>query len=252
MKKLAILLLIVISGFTKSVAQSMLKVSLADRSVINVSVDGRYFNKSGQSVTVGDLPPGRHRLQIYGISQDRRGRAREEVIYEGKVRTSTGSITIVVYDANTDNIDVQDQDMGNYTIPQQNGSVNNGNYPNNNAYNNQDNRYDNNNYNNNGPAASPAGSLTDDKISKLKDAVAAKATDLQKSDALKDALKNETFTTDQVSVMMGWLIFDETKVAFAEWAYSNTVDKNNFYNLENQFSYKNSQDDLDKFLQQHK
>ena len=65
---------------------------------------------------------------------------------------------------------------------------------------------------------------------------------------LKDGLNGEKITTDQVSVMMDWFNFEATKVDFAKWAYPNTVDKENFISLENKFSYKNYQDDLDKFI----
>jgi len=269
MKKIIILLVFLVSGFASADAQSMLKVSLADRSVINISVDGRYFNKRGTTVTVGDLPPGRHSLKIFVASQDRRGRAREDVLYEGNVKTHNGSVTLFVYDANTDNIDIQEQDMDAYMAnnpqPNNNAPMNNGNngnnrfgyndnnnYPNNQGNNNNYQNNNNGNYNNNNaPVASPApvGTLTDDKTAKLKDRIAAKAADTQKLTELESALNDETYTTDQVGTMMDWLIFDETKVSFAKWAYTHVVDKDNFKSVENKFSYKNSQDDIDKFLQ---
>ena len=235
MKKLLIFFVALATGITTSFAQSMLKVSMTDRSVINVSVDGRYFNKSGQSVTVGDLPSGKHYIQIFTTSEDRRGRARQEIVYDGKVKTSQGLITVFVYDPNSGQADIQQQDMSTYVPPVDNNPAVNGNYSNNGSY-------------NNAPVV-PQSSLTNDKINSVKDEVAAKNSDTQKMNVLKDELKGETYTTDQVSNIMGWFIFESSKVDFAEWAFPNTVDKGNFHNLDNQFQYKESQDNLDKFLQ---
>jgi hypothetical protein len=264
-------------------AQSMLKVSVSDHEFINVSVDGRYFSKGGTSVTVGDLPRGRHYLEIFTMSQDRRGRMRENVIYEGPVRTYDGAVMLATFDIASGQLSMQSLPLNsdgtvpadpNYGNPQQgnmaldngqNGNYqnntyqNNNNYPDNSNNNNQNGNYQNNGnqdnttYNNNSgaPVASPIamGSLTDDKAAKLKSKVDAKATDTEKMKVLKDGLKGETYTTDQVATMMGWFIFESSKVSFAEWAYNSTVDKENFSTLDNKFSYKNSQDDLDKFLQ---
>ena len=277
MKKLFVILLLLAIGVAPAMAQSMLKVSLSDRTPINVSLDGRYFNKTGQSVTVGDLPPGRHYLKIYETSEDRRGRAVQDVIYQGNVNTSYGAVTLFVLDANSGQTDIQHQDMSTYSANTQpmnsqgnggaadnnggnynnngNNNSNNGNYNNQQQNNNYDQNNNNgNNNNNNAPVASPISAdeiatLTDSKIAKLKTKVAGKAADTQKLIVLKDALGSEKFTTDQLTDMMSWLIFDSSKVEFAEWAYPNTTDKENFSNLDSKFSYKTSQDDLDKFLQ---
>ncbi len=254
MKRLLLLSFFLITGITCASAQSMLKVRLATNERLNVEVDGRYFNKKGTSVTVGDLPPGRHRFTIYTVQQDRRGRGREEAIYSGKIVTIPGYVSIITYDPDTRELLKQEQEIstfqqnmppangaGNYSAPQ----VNN----NNNDYGN-DNKY----IDRSRPVASPvaAGSLTDSKINDLKAKVADKKTDTEKWNTLKDGLKNETETTDQVAAMMDWFNFESTKVDFAKWAYPNCVDKQNFSTLDNKLSYKNYVDDLDKFIQDNK
>ena len=279
MKKLLVILVLSASGITPSMAQSMLKVSLSDRTPINVSLDGRYFNKTGQSVTVGDLPPGRHALKIYETYQDRHGRAVQDVVYQGNVTTANGMVTLFTYEVTNGGFSIDDQDMSTYSANTQpmnnqgngggadnnggnynnngNNNNNNGNYNNQPQTNNYDQNNNNGNYNNsnNGaPVASPVSAdeiatLTDGKIAKLKTKVAGKAADTQKLIVLKDALGSEKFTTDQLTDMMSWLIFESSKVEFAEWAYPNTTDKENFSNLDSKFSYKTSQDELDKFLQ---
>jgi hypothetical protein len=254
MKKFLIVLIAACAGFLNSGAQSMLKVHLADNSLINVSVDGRYFNKRGTSVTVGDLPSGRHLLQIYVVFQNQKGRARETVVYEGKVKTHEGAITIFQYDANSQNVQVDEQDINQYLnehpIPNaEQGAENQNQNQNQDQGNNANNG---NNDNNNAAAASPAptGTLDDSKTDKLKTDVAGKKTDTEKMKVLKDALANETFVTYQVGNMMDWFSFESSKVDFAEWAYTKTVDKENFTDLENKLTYKNYRDDLDKFIKE--
>ena len=82
MKRALIILALFVIGYDHAIAQCLLKVSLTNRQVINVAVDGRYFNKRGTSVTIGDLPPGNHYMQVYGIERKRNGKLREAVIYE--------------------------------------------------------------------------------------------------------------------------------------------------------------------------
>ena len=245
-----------ISGLNNSSAQSSIKVLLADGTPFNVAVDGRYFNKRGTSVTVGDLPPGRHFVQIYSVNRNRRGRGREEVIYEGKVRTTEGMVSILAYDPYSRRTDIQEQDLATYMSAHPQTSPMNG-------YNNSNQGYINNqglnsnpnnnqgNTNNQGsyqPAPSATGSMSDSKIDQLKTNVAAKNTDTEKEKFLKEQLKDEKLTTSQVGTMMDWFNFESSKVDFAEWAFAITVDKDAFSSLEAKFTYKNYQDELDNFL----
>ena len=264
MKKFLIVLMIFSGAAGICSAQSSIKVKLTDNSPFNVAVDGRYFNKRGTSVTVGDLPPGRHFLQIYSITNNRRGRGREEIIYEGKVRTSAGMVSLFTYDPYNRGTEITEMDINTFNSnrmpPYPNGdNGSRGNYipdraGRNNDYSRNNNFQNNNNNNNNNdnyrqPAPPPVtGSLTDAKIDQLKTNIASKKTDTEKTTFLKGELKDEQITTAQLGTMMDWLSFESSKEEFAEWAYPITVDKDAFGTLEGKLTYKNYQDDLDKFL----
>jgi len=242
-------------------AQSMLNVRTADNEVINVAVDGRFFNKRGTSVTVGDLPPGKHRLEIYTVARYRGGRGIESLIYEGKVRTFEGMVTLFSYDPYTRMPDIQQQDINGFVAahpPVQRGVMRNQHFQQQPDYSVQpgDNgrAQDDMNRNNadNGmaaPAPAAQSTLTDAAMDQLKTSVAAKKTDTEKEAALKDAVKNQQISTAQVGMMMDWLNFESSKADFAEWAYPLTTDKEAFGSLESKFTYKVYQDDLIKFLQ---
>ena len=241
MRKLIVILAFAVSNHAGAFAQSMLKVSTADKQVINVALDGRYFNKKGTSVTIGDLPPGDHYVQVYEVVLKRNGRGKETVVYEGKVSTARGMVTMIVYDPESGEVTTQGQDMNAYLadhpIPQNSQPASNGNY----NYNGGNNNYDNT------PAA-PTGTLTDSKTDELKIQTAAKKTDTEKMKYLKDELANEKITTDEVANMMDWFIFESAKLDFVQWAYNIAVDKENFSGLETKFTYKNYQDDFDNFI----
>ena len=272
MKKLLAVLIFIGTGITGAMAQSYIKVNMTDGSPLNVSVDGRYFNKRGTSVTVGDLPPGKHFLQIYTMRSDRRGRGREDVIYEGKIKTFNGGVTLVSYDPNSGEVMTYQQDASTYSFPAQQAAQPQGDqqygnggpqgnqpppgsgYRRNNRFQQDNGQYNNDNsqqYNNgNGQPASPVqtGTLTEDKITQLKAKVQDAKTDVEVTNQLKAALENETMTTFQVSELMDLLSFESSKVDLAEWAYPKVTDKDFFGDLKNKLTYKNYQEDLDKFI----
>ena len=195
------------------------------------------------------------------------------MIYRGRVRTEGGMMTEFTYDPYGGNTNMQEVALGQGAYPGNNGYSRNNNGADNsypyNAPQREPAAQDNVNQpdyspktepeapivtrDENQPAASPVivdeGSMTDAKISKLKGKVTAKATDTEKLKALKDGLQNERITTYQVSVMMDWFTFENTKLEFAKWAYDITVDKSNFGDLGSKFTYKDSEEDLKKFLQ---
>ncbi len=269
MKKIFCLLIIAFSSIGFSFGQCALKISLADRSRITVAVDGRYFNKRGESITVGDLPPGRHYVKIFTIAQRRNGEEYQKMIFDGRVRTFNGRKTLFTYDAYSGNTSVADEEIGQ---PDLNRPVdNNGSYD---QGGNTANQYNNNNNNNtatpvpdnntvapdnnvpSGPAASP---VTKDEalngwpvkastLDKVKKKVAAKNTDTEKLSLTKEQLKKDRFTSAQVCSIMEWFSFESTKLEFAEWAFSHTSDKQNYTNVKEKLTYKSYREDLDKFL----
>ena len=94
MKQIFSTLLVLVAGIIPSFAQSLLKVSLNDRRRISVSVDGRHFRKSGESITVNDLPRGRHYVVVYVSETLSNGRRGDGIIWEGNIKTRSGVATI--------------------------------------------------------------------------------------------------------------------------------------------------------------
>ncbi len=246
-------------------AQSQLRVHLTDNSRINVSVNGRYFDRRGTTVTVGDLPPGRHYVKIFRTTYDQRGRYFDRLVYQGTVRTSNGMITNFMMNPLTRRVSIRTNpiEMRPGYRSQQPPSQSHYYYDERNKDEQQDMQPDNRNeapvaeeqpaaapLPEGVPAASPVpeGSFSDDEVAFAKKKVAARKTDTEKLKYLKDVLKKETVTTIQVGDMMDWFMFESSKLDFAKWAYHITTDQEFYPDLASKFRYNSSKEELESFL----
>ena len=285
MKRVLGTLMILAAGAVPAMAQSMLKVSLTDRRPITVSVDGRHFKRVGESVTVNDLPKGRHYVIVYVTETLKDGRQADGVIWEGNVKTYRGQLSLCMVDPRNREANITEQDM--YSTPrdegQQYNNYNLNNYdskpaeqdpyaaqPNTQPNTTQDNTSQDNNLTpvpDGSPVASPVGDYNEaellkndkkgdvvkptkgsKKIEQEKKKISEKATDTDKLAAAKDLLKSTSMTTTDVMAVMDCFAFDNTKVEFAEWAYYKTTDKGNFKQVKQKLSMKEYKDEIDKFL----
>jgi hypothetical protein len=85
-------------------------------------------------------------------------------------------------------------------------------------------------------------------MAKVEQKVKDKITDTDKLKQLQSSLKKKSFDTNQLTQMMGWLNFEQSKLEFAKWAYTHTTDKNNFAEVENKFSDNNNRNELDSYI----
>lgn len=65
----------------------------------------------------------------------------------------------------------------------------------------------------------------------------------------KQVLRSNCVSTDQVVEVMGLFTFEENKLEFAKMAYSKTVDNQNYYKVNDAFTYSSSIDELNEFLE---
>ncbi len=289
MKQIFSTLLILIAGVIPAVAQSMLKVSLSDRRPISVSIDGRHFRKTGESITINDLPKGRHDVVVY-ISETRNdGRRGNGVIWEGNIKTYRGELTICTIDPRTREAAITEQDINTIQDPQPTDEQRYNNY----NLNNYDTKPQNTDDNNTMPATQPVnnevpaqniniGNLpagtpvaspveikeepakeetkkatksttkTDPKVLKLKKKIEEKSTDTDRLVIAKDVIKANTLTTAQVVALMDCFSFESTRVEFVQYAYPKTTDKKNFKQVKQKLTMKNYKDEMDQFLKDNK
>lgn len=234
---------------------STLRIRLSDNSHLRVSLDSRSFDKHGTSLTVGDLPGGRHYLQVYALDGDDRGRG--QLVYRGYVKVHRGSYADCVIDPNTGDIQVNEE--------ADNGDERDGRQYEEQQAPPQDDIYANGDKNDSGGdnrkpdnADAPAigsfgtGAMSRGDMDGLKSMVRGKDGDNEKLQTMEAELKGKSFTTEQVSKMMGWLGGDDSRLELAEWAYPQTTDKDNYRKLGSAFAKGSYLKDLDDFIDSRK
>lgn len=268
MKKLLFVIVFII-GFSDAFGQSMLRVRLADNSRFNVSVNGRYFNKRGKSVTVGDLPTGRHLLKIYSIAYDRWGKPYDKLVYQGMVRTYWGTLTYFSFDPHTRRITTQQElynDADKYDVDEatdvdtrSEDGYRRQEYTKDRQYEPVNRQYESPEENREDaraetPVARPVvvSSFSPREEERLKSRVDMRETDTDKLKVIKSGLKRESVSTYQVGMIMDWLLFESTRVEFAKWVYDSVVDKLSFPDLFEKLDYSSSKEELKKYINSRK
>jgi hypothetical protein len=211
--------------------RSVLRFRLSDNSRLAVSIDDRYYDKQGKSITIGDLPPGRHYIKIYKYVPYRDGGGRARELYRGGIKISSGTISSFTYDLNDGklyaNVEFID---GSYR-------------DNDDAYNNNrndDRRRDNNSFN--------PHKWNETDMEDLKKRVDERITDGDKVKLMQNVLKNRNYTTEQMRVMLNWLSFDDSKVTLAKWGYDYVSNKENCWKLESEFTFSSSKEEFNNYI----
>lgn len=234
MKKLIYTLVILLGTALSAIAgydgRSVLEIRLSDRSPLVVSINGRQYNKHGRTVTVGNLPRGRHDIRIYEFLEYKRGGGRARLLFTGTVRIDAGTYNYCV-------VDVRTQDMRIRTMDLQDAYVDYDDYsevlePD----------------DDNGDIRQNRNRLTNDDIITLKARADERITDIEKLKLLKSVLSEKRYTSTQVRTIAGWLAFEDSKLNFAKWSYERVTDPQDYWKLEDIFTYSNSKDEFSKFI----
>jgi hypothetical protein len=241
----------------------ILRVRLTDNFPITLALDGRYFEKHGSHLTIGDLPPGRHQLKIYTYSLRRDGTAKAHLVFEGRIKVFANDATNLVYDqvsgdmhifAGPDNYENEPQDnVMNHRRMEPDGANTQAELtPEEHA-----------------PALQPKTdtmekvvpadlskpkfpALSKDGINKAGIKINALVTDTDKLKLMQSEMAKKAFTTAQLQVMLTWLSFESSRVEFAKWAFDHTLDKEKFSKIADQLKYQDSKEELLQFLKSRK
>lgn len=74
----------------------------------------------------------------------------------------------------------------------------------------------------------------------------------QKLKVAKQVLNTNCMSTSQVKEIMALFSFEDTKVDWAQFAYGKTTDPNNYFQLNDGFTYSDSVDKLNAYIESHK
>lgn len=230
---LAVLLINAISVFAqRGAAGASLKIKLSTNQMLSVSVDDRYYERRGTSLTIGNIPNGRHYLKVYNYRIGRSGNGRANLVYSGYVDLRPSSHNTAIVDPYQRKMTMRT--VSTY-IRQQNDPYSNWN----------DSDYDN--YND-GNGSNNSNELRNQDVVDLGNMVKGRSMDDDKLKLMQSVLADRTYYTDQLRTMVGWLTFEDNKVDFLKGAYDNTVDKENYWKLEDVFSFSSSKDQLNDYI----
>lgn len=233
MSRLVYTLLFIITASIPAMAQysqrSVLEIRMNDHEPIVVSVDGRYYNKHGRTVTIGNLPRGWHDLRVYEYLEYKKGGARAKLLYTGRIRIDAGTVTHCVVDRQTGRMRTRTMDIED-------------------AYLDYDQPDNNDRYNDNERHERKSNALNNEDLNDLKARVEDRITDTERLKLMKSVLEQRTYYSVQVRTMMGWLAFESSKLDFAKWSYERALDKQDYWKLEDVFSFSSSKDEFNQYI----
>lgn len=173
----------------------------------------------------------------------------EYVMYYGKPQ-QINTVTETTY---TDPITGQWVTQTTTTTTNDNNYNNNG-YNNNGGYNNNNNGYNNNggynnNNNHNTPPPPPAPVPMDERtFSDVKRSISGSSFDETRLSTAKTILNSNYVSTNQVMELCKLFSFEDSRLKFAEYAYSRTVDQGNYFKVANVFSFDANKTALNDYI----
>jgi hypothetical protein len=94
----------------------------------------------------------------------------------------------------------------------------------------------------------PAAAMSDYDFNNAKNSIYTRTTDDGKVTVARQVADNNYLTSAQVRDMLGLFNFDDSRLQFAEYAYSRVVDPNNYYMVNDAFTYESSIKELDNYI----
>lgn len=195
---------------------------------LQVEIDGRKFTMKNNSITVGYLGEGRHNVVIYKEAKRRRSDfGRREIIYNSSVILKRGyhlDITVnrfgkVMMDERR--IDHEDE-----------------------WYNDEDEYYDNEGWDN------TMNKMSVREFETLKESLRKEWFEHNRLTSVKYIIEKSNFSTAQVKDLMLLFTFENNRLEIAKAAFRKTIDKENYYIVNEALTFSSSKDELARFIRE--
>jgi Domain of unknown function (DUF4476) len=237
--------LLIVSLFSMSVMAfdgTRLSISsLSTSKELKIEIDGRKFAMKNNSITVGYMGEGYHQVKIFRESK-RNGFGfgrREDVVYNGSIILRRGFHT-----------DITINRFGKVLIDERRIDRNDDWYQEeDDVYDNDDYGYDNGNGNGNGGWNGGYGNVMKaGEFETLKQSLRKEWFESNRLQSVKFVIDKNNFTTKQVKELMMLFTFENNRLEIAKYAYSKTVDKPNYYQVNEVLTFNSSKEELAKFI----
>lgn len=217
---------------------STLTIATRNQEEIRVAIDKKLFSRTGQQLTIGNIPPGKHRVQVYKARIPTQDRA--SLLYDGYIRIVPGKhFDLLVSPAsatlNTRRRNGPDAPSGRSISAADDMHL-----------------YEDSNGDSeaNEEHVPPAGAtdLTVQKLDELSSLAASQETDTAKLRVLKRELRHKKINAAQAAGMMEWFVTDLIRLEFAKWAYPYISDPENGARLKKEFLFDASREEWEEWL----
>lgn len=203
----------------KSVKASEFSLRLFDNSSFTLVFDNEVFDQITGSISFQNVSPGKHYMRVGKLRVSPHGGiiGLPKIIYEGMIHIRSGREIYAVIDH-----------LGRYIVEEEYSLHNN--YP---------------------PAAPPVyipPYMNNNDFSMLKSSIDRLSFESSKFELARQAASSNILTSFQVYEIMELFTFESTKVDFAKCAYTKVFDKNNYYLVNNAFTFSSSITELDRYI----
>lgn len=206
--------------------QSELTISGTDRTVVSVSLDNLPFGNYGTTADFS-IEPGYHHLVVYEREPMRIGHGFhpkkfiEKVVYNGYIEIPAASLVSGITNDN-DQLAISIQPLH------------------------ADHFYNNTYYNNVYTPVSIC--MNPAAFAELKNVMANRSFDSSKLQVAKEAVAANPVSSAQLAELMNMLTFESGKLELAEAGYANVIDRQNFFVVNDAFTFESSIDELQRFI----
>jgi hypothetical protein len=212
---------------------------------LRVEIDGRKYRMDDNSVTISNLSEGRHTVKIFREKSRRNNRwewfgNRHDIIYSNTVYLKSGyHLDITINPFGRALVDERRMDRNDdwYDDDNRNGRDRDGR----DDRDDRDGRYGNrdNNYNN---------VVNEQEFRQIKETVGRQWFENTRLSTAKQIADRNYFSSQQVKELVQLFSFENNKLEFAKHAYGRTMDKRNYYIINDAFNYNSSREELDRYI----
>lgn len=233
MKKFTLILGLALIIQTSVALCSKLTLSTWDNSYFTVVIDNHRYNTPSNYFEFNQLRAGKHYIEIIKqtcsnninyLTLNGSSTRINQVVYSGYINIPFGDEVIAILNR------FNSLNISNVCNHYQ-------------QTNNDDNYYSDNYYN--------SYSYGINNFNRLVETIRNKSFDDTKMTIAKQAIASNGVTSQQVYELMLLLTFESNKISLAKYAYEYTVDKNNYYIVNDAFTFNSSINSLDRYINDH-
>ena len=228
---------------------SALNLKMFDNGMFTVILDERPSYTQSRAFSVADIEPGYHKLKVirnfktpytyYPVSK---------VVYKGWINIPARSVMYAQIDCHSQ-LDVMKVEP--YFIHHQEGGCSNNEWENEGSYGSEygdQGGYHGNGWGHASPPAPALACMGYENFMQLKNSIASRPFEEGKMEIAKQALAYNYFSATQITTLTHLFSFESNKLEFAKAAYGKTIDRENYFLVNDAFAFENSVSMLNEYI----